>query len=146
MNEDDRADGVSVTSVDDTDDAGEGKSFIAEVSANNAREKERKPEPLHLKTKPVPAVVTLLGGGIVTADVFLQQRDFKDSLIIILISLIVFLVAGELVKLLLDRIELPNPDAVDADGNVIQKGKSGEDEALEEGSEDMGSYADAQGE
>ena len=136
MNEDERSDGVSVTSVDDAEGAGEGKSFIAEGSGQ-VRDIERKIEPVHLKTKPIPAIVTLLGGGIVTADVFIQQLDFKQSLIIILISLIVFLMAGEFVKLLLDRIELPNPKAVDADGNVIQTGKSGDTDQDVEGTGDM---------
>ena len=36
-------------------------------------------------------------------------------------------------KLLLDKIELPNPKAVDHDGNVIQKGKSGDSEEGAEG-------------
>ena len=146
MNEEDRADGVNVTSVDGDGSPGEGKAFIAEASPSNEYDKERKAEPIHLKTKPVPAVVTLLGGGIVTADVFLQQLEFRKSLIIILISLIVFLFAGEIVKLLLDRIELPNPEAVDADGNVIQKGKSGDNELNEEGSEAIGMATENSGE
>ena len=146
MNEDDRADGVNVTSVDGAESPGEGKAFIAEATPSSEYDKERKAEPIHLKTKPIPAIVTLLGGGIVTADVFLQQLEFRNSLIIILISLIVFLFAGEIVKLLLDRIELPNPEAVDADGNVIQKGKSGDNELNEEGSEGTGIAAENSGE
>ena len=140
MNEDGQTDGVNVTSLDNTEGAGEGegKTFLAEVAQVGIN--ERKTEPVHLKTKPVPAVVMLLGGGIVTADVFIQQIEFRKSLIIILASLLVFLLAGELVKYLLDRIELPNPDAVDADGNVIQKGKSGDmDESGEDTEESEGS-------
>ena len=143
MNEDGQTDGVSVTSLDNTEGAveGEGKTFLAEVS--QAGTNERKSEPVHLKTKPIPAVVMLLGGGIVTADVFIQQIEFRKSLIIILASLLVFLLAGELVKYLLDRIELPNPDAVDADGNVIQKGKSGDKD--ESGEDTEGSEASTEG-
>ena len=125
MNEDGSGDGVNVTSLDDAETGGEGRTFLAESSPGTLP--ERKSEPLRLKTKPVPAIVMLLGGGIVAADVFIQQLEFRKSLIIILVSLVVFLIAGELVKFLLDRIELPDPEAVDADGNVIQKGKSGED-------------------
>ncbi len=142
MNEDDVNDGVNVASVDDTDAPGEGRSFIAEGSAGTPV--ERKAEPIHLKTRPIPAMITLLGGGIVAADVFLQQLDFKQSLLIILSSLVVFLIAGEIVKVLLDRIELPNPEAVDADGNVIQKGKSGDDDS-EEASEESGLSSDNSG-
>ena len=123
MNEDNHVDEVSVTSVDPSDD-----NQLSDETPGSYGGVERKPEPLHLKTKPIPAIVTLLGGSVVEIDVFIQQLDFRKSLVIILASLVVFLVAGEIVKLLLDRIELPNPDAVDADGNVIQKGKSGGDE------------------
>ncbi|MBR3718318.1 MAG: hypothetical protein IKN20_00450, partial [Firmicutes bacterium] len=55
---------------------------------------EKKTEPIHLKTKPVPAIIMLLGGAVVTADVFIQQLDFKKSLLIILVSLVFFLLAG----------------------------------------------------
>ncbi len=134
MNEDGQNDGVNVTSLDGTETDGEGKSFIAEASTGTPV--ERKIEPLHLKTRPIPAMITLLGGGIVAAVVFIQQLEFKKSLLLILVSLVVFLISGEIVKVLLDRIELPNPDAVDADGNVIQKGKSGDDS--EESPEDSG--------
>ncbi|MBQ7584152.1 MAG: hypothetical protein IJT24_06030 [Lachnospiraceae bacterium] len=126
MNEDGVTDGVSVTSVDGAETGGEGRIFMTEASPNLSV--ERKSEPLHLKTKPVPAIVMLLGGGIVAADIFIQQLEFRKSLIIILVSLVFFLIVGELVKFLLDRIELPDPEAVDADGNVIQKGRSGESE------------------
>lgn len=136
MNEDGQNDGVNVTSLDGTDTGaeGEGRSFIADTSAGTPV--ERKIEPLHLKTRPIPAIVTLLGGGIVAAVVFIQQLEFRKSLLLILASLVVFLISGEIVKVLLDRIELPNPEAVDADGNVIQKGKSGDDS--EEDAEDSG--------
>ncbi len=90
---------------------------------------EDKPETLHLKTKSVPPVVMLSGGLFVTVGVFLQQLDLKRSLLTILVGLIVFLIVGDIVKLLLDRIEIPNPELVDADGNVIEKGKSEEDNA-----------------
>ncbi len=130
MNEGNQTDDVNVTSVDPAD----GTEAPAEI-ASSPEGLEKKPEPLHLKTKPVPAVVTLLGGAVAAIDVFVQQMELKDSLIIILVSMLVFLIAGEIIKLLLDRIEIPNPDAVDVDGNMIQKGKSGTDEESKEGQE-----------
>ena len=135
MNEDGSADGVSVTSVEEAE-GGEGRTVLADNL--NQTPPEKKTEPIHLKTKPVPAIIMLLGGAVVTADVFIQQLEFKKSLLIILVSLVFFLLAGELVKLLLDRIELPDPEAVNADGNVIQKGKSGENGSEEVISEDSG--------
>ncbi len=121
MNEEEQ-DGLSVTSVEGQD----GGEPVVDESRQAVSVADRKPEPLHLKTKPIPAIVTLLGGSAVAIDVFIEQFDFKRALVLILAGLVIFLIIGEVVKILLDHIELPNPDAVDADGNVIQKGKSGE--------------------
>ncbi len=101
----------------------------ASAGKKKKEEGESKPETLHLKTKSVPPVVMLSGGLFVTVGVFLQQLDLKRSLLIILGGLIGFLIVGDIVKLLLDRIEIPNPELMDADGNVIEKGKSEEDDA-----------------
>lgn len=114
---------VSVTSVEGAE--GDGAQVDADRSAS-AGFYERKPEPKRLKTKPVPAFVMLLGGAVVAVDVFIQQLDLKTSLLLILAGLVIFLIIGQVVRMLLDRIELHDTEAVDADGNVIEKGKSGE--------------------
>ncbi|MBQ9443063.1 MAG: hypothetical protein IJU43_02070 [Lachnospiraceae bacterium] len=131
MNEDGQTDDVNVTSLD-TDEGGAPNVDDNQdvVTSSNT---EKKLEPVKLKTKPIPAVITLLGGCLVTVSVFLQQLEFKQSLIMILIGLLLCLIIGEMAKLLLDKIELPNPKAVDHDGNVIQKGKSGDSEEGAEG-------------
>ena len=126
MNEDGQTDDVNVTSLDN-DDSGEPK-VDDNLTPETSSVTEKKLEPLRLKTKPIPAVISLLGGGIVTISVFLQQLEFKHSLVLILLGLFLCLIIGEAAKFLLDRIEIPNPKAVDTDGNVIQKGKSGEGE------------------
>lgn len=111
-----------------------------DISADSQKEEEKEKEevyqPLHLKTKSAPAVIMLLGGLAVTVDVFIQELPFQRALFIIFVSLVGFLIIGELVKMALDRIELPNPESVDEDGNVIEKGKSGEasDQDAQEGS------------
>jgi len=105
------------------------------VLETSEEEEGVKYEPVHLKTKTIPAIVMLLGGLVVTVDVFIQQLEFKRSLIIILVSLVAFLIVGDIVKILLDRIELPNPEAVDSDGNVIEKGKGAEEENISAGEE-----------
>lgn len=133
MNEDGQTDDINVTSLD-TDDGGEPKAGDNQDVVTSSSI-EKKLEPVRLKTKPIPAIIMLLGGCIVTVNVFLQQLEFKQSLIMILVGLLMCLIIGEAVKLLLDRIELPNPKAVDYDGSVIQKGKSGESEEGTEGEE-----------
>ena len=116
----------------------------APVRKKKKKDGEDKPETLHLKTKSVPPVVMLSGGLFVTVCVFLQQLDLKRSLLTILVGLIGFLIVGDIVKLLLDRIEIPNPELMDADGNVIEKGKSEEDNA--EGETGEGGDENAAGE
>ncbi|MBQ4483294.1 MAG: hypothetical protein II966_08710 [Lachnospiraceae bacterium] len=114
---------VNVTSVETSD--GGAAQVDADQSAS-AEIYERKPEPKRLKTRPIPALVMLFGGSVVAVDVFIQQLDLKTSLLLILAGLVFFIIIGQVVKLLLDRIELQNPEAVNADGSVIEKGKSGE--------------------
>ncbi len=99
-----------------------------EAEQINSEEKETIYEPVHLKTKSVPAFVMLLGGLIITVSVYLQALPFQKALVYIFVGLVAFLVIGEIIKIILDRIELPNPEAADTDGNVIQKGKNGEEE------------------
>lgn len=126
MNEDEQegqAGDVNVTSVE-TSDGGEAQ-VDADQSAS-AEIYEKKPEPKRLKTKPVPALVMLFGGSVVAVDVFIQQLDLKTSLLLILAGLVIFVIIGQIVKLLLDRIELRDPETENVDGNVIEKGKSGE--------------------
>lgn len=70
---------------------------------------EVEPEIVHLKTKPVPAIVMLLAGLIASISTYVQRIPTKDSLIIILVVLIVFLILGNIIKMLLDKIEIVIP-------------------------------------
>jgi len=60
----------------------------------------------HLKTKPVPAIVMLMAGLIAAVYTYVQRLGLYRSLIIIFVTLIVFLILGEVMKALLDRIEI----------------------------------------
>ena len=101
-------------------------------------EEEKKKAPIKLKTKPVPAVVTLTGGAAAAIVCFAEHFDVRIGLIFILISLCVFLILGDVIKMLLDRIELPRPieeddNAVDSEGEMIEKGSVGDETLIEEG-------------
>ncbi len=102
-------------------------------------EEEKKKAPIKLKTKPVPAVVTLIGGAAAAIVSFAQHFEVRIGLIFILISLCVFLILGDVIKIILDRVELPRPIeendvSVDSEGEMIEKGSTGDDETLiEEG-------------
>ena len=98
-------------------------------------EEEKKRAPVRLKTKPVPAVVTLTGGAAAAIVSFAGHFELRVALIFILICLCIFLVIGDVIKILLDRIELPRPveddsQTVDSEGEMIEKGTSGDDETL----------------
>lgn len=99
----------------------------AQAAGSKKKKADEEPKPLHLKTKTVPAIVMLAGGLVAAVCVFVRQTELKTALVIIFVSLLAFLVVGDIIKIFLDRIELLTPDMVDADGNVIEKGKSEEE-------------------
>ncbi|MBO4374022.1 MAG: hypothetical protein J5829_02845 [Lachnospiraceae bacterium] len=104
-------------------------------------EEEKKNAPIRLKTKPVPAVVTLIGGAVAGVVSYIEHFELRIALIFILISLCVFLILGDVIKILLDRIELPplqtdsDDGSVDSEGEMVEKGSTGSDETLIEESE-----------
>ena len=72
----------------------------------------------HLKTKPVPAIIMLLGGSVSAVYTYMQGRELKDALIIIFVTLLVFLILGEIIKFLLDKIEIVVPVEEKEDGDI----------------------------
>ena len=102
-------------------------------------EEDKKNAPVKLKTKPVPAVVTLIGGAAGATVCFVQHFEIHTALIFTLICLCVFLILGDVIKILLDKIELPQPKdedgTVDSEGEMIEKGSAGGDETLIEENE-----------
>lgn len=70
---------------------------------------EKEPEIVHLKTKTVPAIVMLLAGLVSSVSTYIQKIPTRNSLIIIFITLIVFLIIGNILKMFLDKIEIIIP-------------------------------------
>ncbi|MCR4909544.1 MAG: hypothetical protein K5985_12005 [Lachnospiraceae bacterium] len=93
---------------------------------------EEVPEPeIHLKTKTIPALVMLLGGSVTAVSCFVRHFPVIMMLEGILISLVIFLIVGEIIKMLLDRIVIKPPekeeqDEEKSDGEVIEKTAEGE--------------------
>ena len=96
-------------------------------------EEEKPPEKIHLKTKPVPAVVMLIGGAATAISCFLRHFPLLKMLFIVFISLVCFWIVGGIIKLLLDRIVIKPPEEEEKpetegegeegtnDGEVIEK-------------------------
>ena len=79
---------------------------------------EEAPVTEHLKTKPIPAIIMLLGGSVSAVYTYIQGRELKDVLIIIFVTLLIFLILGEIIKLLLDRIEIVVQSEEKEDGDI----------------------------
>lgn len=89
-----------------------------------------------LKTRPIPAIVMITAGLSAAVMTRLDGYPVKDALIVILVSMIVFLILGEIIKAVLDRFELPDQSAVDENGEMIEKtGEEGQ-ETKESNAED----------
>ncbi|MBR1893037.1 MAG: hypothetical protein IJ815_05865 [Lachnospiraceae bacterium] len=63
-----------------------------------------KEEEVHLKTKTIPAVIMLLAGAVTAIAAFIRHYPVLLMLELTLGALVLFLVIGEIVKIILDRI------------------------------------------
>lgn len=104
------------------------QKFITEVEEiidpekKKAREEEEK-EALKRakKRKLIPPFVMLSAGAIVSIAMFVLRYKTKDMLIILLCVLVVFYIAGELIKWMFDRFEAQIIEARLEEGEVIEK-------------------------
>ena len=74
------------------------------------QEEEKPVEKLHLKTRQIPAIVMLTAGLIASVSTFIQHLPLLNSLVIILVTLLVFLFLGSVAKSVLDLIEYDPPE------------------------------------
>lgn len=74
-----------------------------------------------LKTKSIPAIIMLIAMAITAIMTFYKRCSVKESLVTILTVMIIFLVLGQIVKMILDRIEILNKEDANKDGEVIEK-------------------------
>ncbi|MDO5572775.1 MAG: hypothetical protein Q4G60_02210 [bacterium] len=86
-----------------------------------------------MNTKRVPSIIMLLAGAVTCIVTYLNGYEIKDTLIILIWVLIIFLIIGCVVKKILDSFHMPDEDAVGDEGEVIEKtgeeGAEGESEA-----------------
>ena len=86
-----------------------------------------------MNTKRVPSIIMLLAGAVTCIVTFLNRYEIKDTLMILIWVLIVFLIIGCVIKKILDSFHMPNEDAVNDEGEVIKKNsEDGEEEQTAE--------------
>ncbi len=87
-----------------------------------------------MNTKRVPSIIMLLAGAVTCIVTYLNGYEIKDTLMILIWVLIVFLIIGSVAKKILDSFHMSDEDAVDDEGEVIEKtgeeGIEGENEAV----------------
>lgn len=109
----------------------EQQSFItdyAELKREKERERaleEKKAEIRAKKRKLIPPFVMLLAGAIVSITMFVLHYKSKDMLVILLCVLLVFYVAGEVLKYMLDRFEADAEARRREEGDVFEMGPDG---------------------
>ena len=96
------------------------------LEADEASEEEL----YHLKTKPIPAIVMLLGGAVSSIVTYVNHYTLKNMLLIVLISLIVFYILGVILKRVFDsfHIVMKKDEEDMTEGEVIEKEKISDEE------------------
>lgn len=109
----------------------EQQAFItdyAELKREKERERaleEKKAEIRAKKRKLIPSFVMLLAGAIASITMFVSHYKSKDMLVILLCVLLVFYVAGEVLKYMLDRFEADAEARRREEGEVFEMGPDG---------------------
>ncbi|MCR5832103.1 MAG: hypothetical protein K6G67_08200 [Lachnospiraceae bacterium] len=87
-----------------------------------------------MNTKKIPALVMLSAGAVSTIVTYINGYDLTEMLAILVLTLVVFLIIGVVIKLIFDsfHIEEPDEDRVDDEGEVVEKTEISEDEEAED--------------
>lgn len=90
-----------------------------------------------MNTNKIPALVMLLAGSVAVIVTFINHYSLEDMLVVLILTLIVFLIIGVVIKMIFDsfHIEEPDEDRVDDEGEVVEKTELSEEN---EGGEDEG--------
>ncbi|MCM1038155.1 MAG: hypothetical protein NC314_08470 [Roseburia sp.] len=101
---------------------------IAELEREKERERElerKKALARAKKRKLIPPFVMLLAGAITSITMFMLHYESKDMLVTLLWVLIVFFIAGEVLKTMLDRFEAQIEKERMEKGEVYEKDAEG---------------------
>ena len=98
---------------DDVNTAPEGEPQPESSIWPDDKPKEEVKEEIHLKTRPIPALVMLLGGSVTIIICFIRHYEIIHSLELILAALVIFLILGTLAREILDNIVIERPEEAD---------------------------------
>ncbi|MCR5024548.1 MAG: hypothetical protein K6A90_09490 [Lachnospiraceae bacterium] len=90
----------------------------------------------HLHTRQIPTIVMLAGGATAAIFTFVRHDPLLTSLEIIFVALVLFLVLGDVIKILLDGITIEKKDVSENKDKVIERSTGEEQE--ETGGEETG--------
>lgn len=87
-----------------------------------------------MNTKKIPAIVMLLAGTVACIATYINHYSLEDMLVVLLLTLVVFLIIGIVIKLILDSFDITKDDEkVNDEGEVVEKSSdSSEDEESQE--------------
>lgn len=69
----------------------------------------KEPEFISLKTKTIPCIITLAGGLVAAVSTYVQHYPLRTALLAIFLTMLVFMILGDVMKMLLDRIKIEIP-------------------------------------
>ena len=75
---------------------------------------------LRLKTRPLPALLMLLGAAVAALIAWRDDYSLNDFLKVVLCAMVIFLVFGHILKLMLDAVVIKKK-RISGDGSVIEK-------------------------
>ena len=84
-----------------------------------------------MKTKHIPALVTLLAGAVAALLMWLWKVDFFTFTRNLLIVLVIFYILGSVIKVILDRNFKDMEDEANEEGEGVTGEESGEEESQE---------------
>lgn len=85
------------------------------------KEREKEAQKSAKRRKQIPPFIMLSAGAIVSIAMFVLRYTLKEMLIVLLCVLVVFYIAGELIKWMFDRFEAQIEEARLEEGEVIEK-------------------------
>lgn len=109
------------TEAEFTDEQQESEHESKEEKEAREKREARERADRAKKRRLIPPFVMLMAGAVVSITMRILHYDLQTMLVVLLVVLLVFYVAGEILKYMLDRFEKEIEEANMAEGEVIEK-------------------------